>query len=207
MEGSATLSFADIDRDGWTEVYTYARSVTPDGSGNHFGHFVIYRDARGPAASAPSVLTHRVFRFRRPANIAIGDVDGDSRQELVAGTYGVGCLAPTCGYTNYYVRRAVLVAHADGTFLPKFPKPVPQFVPDEEDPFTITVSFGLDDDRQATPAIADLDGDGLKEVLWVDPEGPRLFVWNVAGTPGPLVADWPVYHHDARHSNAFVPTP
>jgi hypothetical protein len=61
----------------------------------------------------------------------------------------------------------------------------------------------VDDRRQASPAIADLDGDGLKEILWVDPIHPKLFVWNVAGTPGPLEAAWPAYHRDAKHSNVL----
>ena len=53
------------------------------------------------------------------------------------------------------------------------------------------------------PAIADLAGDGLKEVIWVDPTTLKLFVWNVAGTPGPEIADWPMYQHDPKHSNVL----
>jgi hypothetical protein len=61
----------------------------------------------------------------------------------------------------------------------------------------------VDDPFAATPAIADLDGDGLKEIAWYDPESSRIFVWNVPGTPGPLLADWPMYARDAKHSNAL----
>jgi hypothetical protein len=61
----------------------------------------------------------------------------------------------------------------------------------------------LGDPRFNTPAIADLDGDGLKELIWVDPAAYLLMVWNVDGTPGPELADWPMYRHDPKHTNVL----
>ena len=129
--------------------------------------------------------------------IAIGDVDGDGVQELVSGAYGPGV-------NDRLVDRAVVAQRADGTVLTQFPKPVPRYFCEEEEGACLFVVSALHDHpKYNTPAIADLDGDGLKEVLWVDPVTLRLFVWNVAGTPGPELADWPMYHHDPKHTNAL----
>ena len=127
---------------------------------------------------------------------------GHGVQELVGGMVGNGCGPASDSCTDASVRRALPVQQADGTLLPKFPKPVPQYF--TEEPGTpIYVTAFSDDPYAATPAIGDLDGDGLKEIVWFDPETSRIFVWNVEGTPGPLLADWPMYAHDPQHSNTL----
>jgi hypothetical protein len=163
---------------------------------NGFGQFQAIR--LRDRVARPTPLVHQFFQSRlESAATAIGDIDGDGVQELVNGTMG----------DDPFGRRrlAVVVAHADGTLHPQFPKPVPQFVAEDGDPFEGFGGGGFhyDDDRYATPAIADLDGDGLKEVVWVDPITFEIFVWNVAGTPGPELADWPMYHHDPKHTNVL----
>ena len=52
------------------------------------------------------------------------------------------------------------------------------------------------------PAIADLDGDGRKEIVWVDYEG-RVMVWDVAGTPAPEAAAWPMSRQNPAHTGAL----
>jgi hypothetical protein len=57
-----------------------------------------------------------------------------------------------------------------------------------------------------TPAIGDLDGDGLKEIVWIDFNG-SLLVWNVPGTPAPEAMQWPMFRHDPGHTGALVANP
>jgi hypothetical protein len=202
------LSFADLDRDGRAEGYLYARATVDDYFNDDFGSFLVVRDRQGFVEREP-VAVHDFWRvdfaMSRTGSIAIGDIDGDGSQELVAGASGWGCGTGDCNrQPRRHVYRAVVAARADGSLHPAFPKPIPVLVPDDGDEAGgVSLTIGLDDARYDTPAIADLDGDGLKEVVWVDATSSRIFVWNVAGIPGPEVADWPMYHRDARHSNVL----
>jgi hypothetical protein len=203
------LSFSDLDRDGRAEAWGYFRIAASGNFDEEFGYFGPYQHKDNQTPQAP--VQHRLFRnptfHDGPFAIAVGDVDGDGEQELVGGMVAGGCgvVADTCVSSSAPgapIRRALPVQRPDGTLLPKFPKPVPELF---DDLGTIVTGF-LDDPFAATPAIADLDADGLKEVLWYDPESSRIFVWNVEGTPGPLLADWPMYAHDPKHSNTLPPT-
>ena len=152
-------------------------------------------------------MTHEVFEYglEKKASIAIGDVDGDGVQELVSGQSGPQACALAGCPEDELVRLAVVVQRTDGSLVPQFPKPVPQLVWSDEsrEGWIFMIGVFVDDPRHATPAIADLDGDGLKEIVWFDPVTSRLFVWNVAGTPGPELADWPMYRHDPKHTNVL----
>jgi hypothetical protein len=205
---SRQLAFSDLDRDGRAEAWGYVATAPTGYFDDRADHFMPFLHRSNPSLQA--VVEHRLFQGSTfndgPFAIAIGDLDGDGVQELVGGMVGDGCgkAADTC--TDSRIRRALPVQHADGTLLPKFPKAVPQYFTGEPgDP--IYVNSFSDDPYAATPAIGDLDGDGLKEILWFDPETSRIFAWNVAGTPGPLLADWPMYAHDSRHSNTLPLTP
>lgn len=205
------MSFADLDADGVPEGYTYQRSHPGGTFEDDIGYFMRFRDRRAGAPLPP--LTHRLFHFsddggHRGRGIAIADVDGDGVQELIGGVAGHGCgiSANYCegGTTPPSIRRGVVVQRLDGTLLEKFPKPLP-YPHGDLGGGGVTVSVRLDDPRAATPAVADLDGDGLKEIIFVDESllGIKVYVWNVEGTPGPLLAHWPMYQHDAKHSNVF----
>ena len=52
------------------------------------------------------------------------------------------------------------------------------------------------------PAIADLDGDGLKEIVWIDFYG-NLLVWSVPGTPAPEHAEWAMFRHDPAQTGVW----
>ena len=49
-----------------------------------------------------------------------------------------------------------------------------------------------------TPAIGDLAGDGLKEIVWIDWYG-NLLVWDVPGTPAPEAMQWPMFRKRETH--------
>ena len=205
QRSNGLLSYADLDRDGRAEAYLYAR-ITPHVDHYYFlstiGRFVPLEYKRRAPFRPPMTNEFFGWGFDEPASVAIGDVDGDGVQELVAGVDGLEeCGLAGCAIDDL-VRRAVVVQRADGSLVSQFPKPIPQHITSEEGAVIMIGGF-VDDPRYATPAIADLDGDGLKEVVWFDPFTSRLFVWNVAGTPGQELADWPMYHHDPKHTNVL----
>jgi subtilisin family serine protease len=204
------LAFSDLDHDGRAEAWEYLRTSNHGTFADESGWFAPWQWIGDPTPH--DAVQHRLFQsvtnHDGPFAIAIGDIDGDGEQELVGGMVGNGCgvLLDTCtgaSTPGAPIRRALPVQHADGRLLAGFPKPVPQLFPDDGDGFGIAISWFIDDPFAATPAIGDLDGDGLKEIVWFDPESARIFVWNVAGTAGPLLADWPMYAHDPKHSNTL----
>ena len=188
-------SFADLDEDGRAEAYLYAHTPSQQAVAQGFGQFVQVRADRERQAAGS---IHRYFNTAMDlASLAIGDIDGDGEQELVTASSGYD--------GSGIVRHAVLAAAPDGTLHPFFPRVVPIPVYGGGDPPQVpgTDFAHYDDARFASPAIADLDGNGLKEVVWVDPLLMRVFVWNVPGTPSPEKSHWPMYHHDPGHGNAL----
>lgn len=207
-ESSGIVSYADTNDDGFVEAWTYMTTRRPSRFADHAGFFVAFQARGAPVKIAP--LSNELFHSDRLGAVAVGDVDGDGAQELVAGVAGTGCGRDACRLWDGLflpVRRGLVVQNLDGTLVDTFPKPLPQFFAEDADDTGVVVSIGLgvDDPRYNTPAIADLDGDGLKEIVFVDPGLAKIFVWDVDGTPGPLRADWPAYHGGSRHRNVFAP--
>jgi len=100
-------------------------------------------------------------------------VDGDGQVEILFGTAVV--------YPAYSMRALRL----DGTSVPQFPKPT------SRGSMWATV-----------PAVADLDGDGLLELAWIDGSA-YLHVWDLQA-PASSRQPWPMFGGDARHSAATV---
>jgi hypothetical protein len=65
------------------------------------------------------------------------------------------------------------------------------------------LTIGIGAWQSNTVAIADLDGDGLLELGWIDFTG-TLYVWDLAG-PRTGARPWPMFHHDARHTGRSDP--
>jgi subtilisin family serine protease len=124
-----------------------------------------------------------------PGPAAIGDIDGDLRAEVVVGTGICGRWDPPYRYEDH-VCFPIHAYDASGRSLPGFPKSGPYPGPT----------------NGATPAIGDLDGDGLKEIVWVD-FGGEILVWNVPGVPAPEAMQWPMFRHDPGHTGALVADP
>ncbi len=113
------------------------------------------------------------FDFQIPV---LADLDGDGKAEAIC-SGGVDTAAPF----------AVHAYRADGSEVAGFPKP------------TATIGAG----RANSPAVADLDGDGLLELAWVD-FNRSLYLWDLEA-PADALTPWPMFMHDARHTGFSPP--
>lgn len=109
---------------------------------------------------------------------AIVDLDNDGFSEVVA-SYNDGL----SGTNN-----ALKAYRYDGTVFPEFPK----------------IALSAEWWPTNTPAVADLDGDGLLEVAWLD-ASTNLYVWDLAGKINNRKNDWPMFQHDAANSGYYSP--
>lgn len=108
---------------------------------------------------------------------ALVDVDGDGARELIVD-----------GDADSQRPFALRGFELQGGTVPGFPRP--------------TANIGPFDGN--TPAILDLDADGLLEIAWVNFNG-QIFVWDLPVPARVSVLDWPMFRHDAGHT-ATVPS-
>jgi subtilisin family serine protease len=115
---------------------------------------------------------------------SVADIDGDGDQDLVLSLLH-------CDWWRLlpYNCNGLWAFEADGSVVPGFPK--------------LTQSPGT---PLSQPAIGDLDGDGLQEIVWLGESG-ELVVWNVPGTPGTPHHEWPMTGQNAAHTGALPVAP
>jgi subtilisin family serine protease len=115
-------------------------------------------------------ITATSFGYGAPA---LADLDQDGRADIIVSSDSTnGSFSSLNAYKS------------DGSKVPGFPKPT------------------LDNGAYSTNtvAVADLDGDGLMELAWID-HNAMLYVWDLSA-PGTAVAPWPMFQHDERHTGA-----
>jgi hypothetical protein len=108
---------------------------------------------------------------------AIIDLDNDGKKELI---YGSGVLSDS------EIPYSLHAVSSNGQEMDGFPKPVSD----------------IDSSCGNTPAVLDIDGDGLLEIAWLNSSGD-LYMWDTSARAQPGSLDWPMSMHDAGHTNAL----
>lgn len=167
-EPGAAPAIGDVDGDGFPDIVVACGSTfDPNGAGE-------VRAYKRDGTLIWSFLPADNNGDGRPDGVvstpAIGDIDGDGKNEVVFGSWDF----------NLYALRG-----ATGALMPGFP------------PDPSGLGFGLRDSIWSSPALADLDGDGKLEIIIgsdTHAEGPpintpdggaiRVFRWNGTYYPG-----------------------
>ena len=165
-------AIGDLDGDGKPEVV-----VAAQGNGC-FGCSAFLHAWRGNGTALPNwPVEINDTRFSSTVGApALADIDGDGKADVIVGGNGGGFFDPLRGPS------ALTAYKSDGLKVTGYPKP--------------TINFGAA--PMNTVAVADIDGDGLLEMAWIDGNA-NLYVWDVpslVSAPQP----WPMFHHDARHT-------
>lgn len=171
-----TPVIGDIDGDGLPEVVAGNETIVE--SGVNANYLFAWRADGTVLPNWPvkydRVISHTYFGYGAPA---LADLDQDGRADIIVSS------DTTSGSWT-----ALNAYKFDGSKVPGFPKPT-----------TFTGAFATN-----TAAVADLDGNGLMEMAWIDGNG-LLFVWDLSA-PSTAVAPWPMYQHDERHTGVSLRT-
>lgn len=158
----------DIDGDGQVEIVAGTDKVIEN---NVYTNYLFAWDGNGDLLPGWPVKFNKPFTatFFGFGTPVLADIDGDGGVDILAAS----------DFSEPYALNAY---HSNGTKVLGFPK--------------LTQSYGAWSNN--TPAIADIDGDGLLELSWIDINA-NLYLWDlVASTSASL--PWPEYRHDAVHT-------
>jgi len=170
-------AIGDIDGDGLPEVVAGNDRIMENGS---WADYLYAWHADGAILPNWPVkydrfISSSFFGYGAPA---LADLDQDGRADIIVSSD-----------TTFGSWSALNAYKFDGSKVPGFPKPT------------------LDNGAYATNtvAVADLDGDGLMEMAWIDFDA-RLYVWDLPAA-STAVAPWPMFRRDERHTGASLRTP
>jgi len=170
-------AIGDIDGDGLPEVVAGNDTIFENGAKTNY-LFAWHADGTvlpNWPVKYDRQITGSSFGYGAPA---LADLDQDGRADVIVSSDSTFGAASSL---NAY--------KSDGSKVPGFPKP--------------TLDNGAFNAN--TAAIADLDGDGLMELAWID-VAARLYVWDLSA-PSTAVAPWPMFQHDECHTGASLRTP
>ena len=172
-----TPAIGDIDGDGLPEVIAGNDRFLENGS---YTNYLYAWHANGTSLPNWPVKYDRLLTATSYGYgpPALADLDQDGRADIIVSSD-----------TTYASYSAVNAYKSNGSKVPGFPKP--------------TLDTGAYSTN--TVAVADLDGDGQLEVAWID-FNAKVYVWDTSA-PSTAVAPWPMFHHDERHSGAWLHTP
>ena len=170
-------AIGDIDGDGVPEVVAGNDRVIENNSSQNY-LFAWHADGTilpNWPVKYDRLITGSAFGYGAPALV---DLDQDGRADvIVSSDTTIGSWFPLNAYKF------------DGSKVAGFPKP----------------TLGTGAFVTNTVAVADLDGDGLMEMGWIDRDG-LLYVWDLSA-PSNAVVPWPMFQRDERHTGASVRTP
>jgi hypothetical protein len=214
------LAVGDLDGDGDLEVAAssdvhYLAAFDDDGTplpanpiygasknwsqvGVHYDHTVDLRGYANCAAGVPPLEARPNFADAPPA---IGDLDGDGSHEIVVVGSFYDCRDP--GYQQLFQLPIILDADrtrwAPGAGFDWTTLPVP-----DGDGAPLAIDYNVIESAEANPVLADLDGDGVKEILYASYDGRVHAFW---------VADkaehgaWPFVVHGGPSAKRFASEP
>jgi subtilisin family serine protease/PKD repeat protein len=169
-----TAVIGDIDADGRPEVIAGNERSLE----NHTTSDSLFAwHADGTVLPGWPVHVSGVSSFFGYGAPALADLDGDGKPDIL-----VSSDAPT------YAPFALNAYRFDGAKVGDFPRP--------------TLAVGAWPSN--TVAVADLDGDGMLEMAWID-FAANLYVWDLAA-PAEAKAPWPMFRHDAAHTGRVTPS-
>ncbi|MFI7415414.1 FG-GAP repeat domain-containing protein [Streptomyces sp. NPDC049627] len=181
------VAAGDVDGDGITDVVTVAQSYDPDDEGDRGEHLNFLRGSRDGLQPLVVLKDAQGERIRAGYSLALGDVNGDRRADIVMGGGHLRFLYGTANGPAGTVAHRVITQDTPG-------------VPGTDEPEDF---LGYD------VSVGDVDGDGYGDVLAGDPQedlgtvrqagaflvvpggpdgptgaGSRLFSQNSADVPG-----------------------